>query len=220
MAKHSKDKIKKIKSSVDILNIISKDIELTKHGKSYFGACPLCDGSHSLSVSQEKQFAHCFACGETFDVYGYFQKAKKLSFGDALTKVKCFINSNNVLAYKKLKRAEICLQDIIENDYPDYVVDNQSVLIGQNIKTTLKGFLGFIEELLADYLFLTLDKEIHEHILTEYYRIFYTFSKSIENKNDSSLTEKMRNLFLFLIEICDLIKDNNYNLGGIVYLND
>lgn len=75
MKKIPTEQIKKIKTNIDIVRVISKDIELKKVGKHNFGRCPICDSSKSLSVSQEKQFAHCFSCGESFDVFGYFQKS-------------------------------------------------------------------------------------------------------------------------------------------------
>ena len=74
--KYNTEKVKYIKSKIDIVQVVSKDIQLKKFGKNYFGYCPFCKGTHSLSINQPKQFGHCFSCGESFDVIGYFQKLK------------------------------------------------------------------------------------------------------------------------------------------------
>ena len=220
MKKKLSEQIKKVKAHIDIVKVISRDIELKKIGKNCFGRCPICDGSKSLSVSQEKQFAHCFACGESFDVIGYFQKAKQMPFVQAFNEVKCLINLDNELAYKKIKRAIVCLQDILENDYTDFVVNEQPVLTDKNTKKELSDFLVILVDLMTDYYTLVLDKQIDEQIITDFSQIFYLYGNFIENKTDNTLQQKYRNLFLFLLEICDLIKENDYNLGGIVYINE
>ena len=219
MKKIPTEQIKKIKTNIDIVRVISKDIELKKVGKNNFGRCPLCDGSKSLSVSQEKQFAHCFACGESFDVFGYFQKTKDCSFAEAFNEVKCLINLDNELAYKKLNRAIVCLTDIIQNDFAEFSINGQSVLIDKDIKQNISNFLVILIDLITDYYTLTLDKQIDEQVITDFSQIFYLYGNFMENKSDSLVETKFRNLFLYLLDICDLIKENDYNLGGIVYIS-
>ncbi|MDE7306720.1 MAG: hypothetical protein K2N33_04955, partial [Clostridia bacterium] len=133
MKKVSTEQIKKVKNHIDIVRVISRDIELKKIGKNSFGRCPVCEGSKSLSVSQEKQFAHCFSCGESFDVFGYFQKGKDFSFAEAFREVKCLINLDNELTYKKLNRAIVCLSDIVQNDFIKFSINEQPVLIDSDI---------------------------------------------------------------------------------------
>lgn len=219
MKKIPTEQIKKIKTNIDIVRVISKDIELKKVGKNNFGRCPICDSSKSLSVSQEKQFAHCFSCGESFDVFGYFQKGKDFSFAEAFREVKCLINFDNEIAYKKLSRAIVCLTDIVQNDFIEFSINEQPVLIDSDIKAELKGFLKILEDLIADYYTLVLDKQIDEQVITDFSQIFYLYGNFIENKSDKLAETKYRNLFLFLFDICELIKENDHNLGGIVYIN-
>ena len=68
------EEISNIRSSVDIVDIISKYIPLTQKGKNYFGVCPFHDDhSPSMSVSKEKQIYTCFTCGATGNVFKFIQ---------------------------------------------------------------------------------------------------------------------------------------------------
>ena len=50
------EQINDIRSSVNIVDIVSSYIPLTKRGKNYFGVCPFHpDGDPSLCVSEQKQ---------------------------------------------------------------------------------------------------------------------------------------------------------------------
>ncbi len=55
------DEINQIRSSVNIVDIISGYIPLTPRGKNFFGVCPFHDDhSPSMSVSKEKQNIYVF----------------------------------------------------------------------------------------------------------------------------------------------------------------
>ena len=86
--KYTKEILQKLKANVKLEEIIEKDFSLEKFGKNYFAACPFCGAKKALSISPQKQFAYCFSCNESFDVFGYFQKTKGLSFGQSVVEVK------------------------------------------------------------------------------------------------------------------------------------
>lgn len=220
MEKEFAEKIKQIKNHVDIVKVISRDIPLTKYGKNFFGRCPFCDGSKSLCVSQEKQFAYCFACAENFDIIGYFQKVKKMSFAKSLNEVKCFINLYNELTFKKIQRALLCLNGIVDSESTAFSIKKQSVWITREEKKLLEQFSSILLDLMTDYYLLTLRKKVDKQAIDSYSEMFYLYSNSLENETDSVAEMKMRNLFSFLVELCDLIKGNDYNLGGMVYFNE
>ena len=82
------EEISNIRSSVDIVDIISKYIPLTQKGKNYFGVCPFHDDhSPSMSVSKEKQIYTCFTCGATGNVFKFIQDYQNISFREALKTV-------------------------------------------------------------------------------------------------------------------------------------
>lgn len=74
-----------IRNSVDIVEVISKYVPLSAHGKNYFGVCPFHDDhSPSMSVSKEKQIFTCFSCGATGNVFTFLQDYENISFSEAV----------------------------------------------------------------------------------------------------------------------------------------
>ena len=91
----SNDEINNIRSSVDIVEVISRYIPLTQKGKNYFGICPFHDDhSPSMSVSKEKQIYTCFTCGATGNVFRFIQDYENVSFKEALKIVADFAGIN------------------------------------------------------------------------------------------------------------------------------
>lgn len=73
---------------VDIVQIVSQYISLTKRGKDYVGICPFHDDtSPSFHVSSEKQICKCFACNEGGNAISFIQKIEKCDFKTAYNKV-------------------------------------------------------------------------------------------------------------------------------------
>jgi len=88
MAKLTTEQINDIRSSVDIVDVISKYIPLTQRGKNYFCVCPFHDDhSPSMSVSQEKQIYTCFSCGATGNVFNFVMDYENISFIEAIKKI-------------------------------------------------------------------------------------------------------------------------------------
>lgn len=85
MAYISNEVINEIRNKTDIVDIVSKYINLTKKGKNYIGVCPFHDDhSPSMSVSPEKQIFTCFSCGASGNVFTFVSDFEKISFIDAV----------------------------------------------------------------------------------------------------------------------------------------
>lgn len=85
MNKISNEELNHIKTSVDIVDIVSSYIPLTKRGKNYFGACPFHEDSDpSLSVSQDKQIFSCFSCHTAGNVFNFVKEFEHVSFIEAV----------------------------------------------------------------------------------------------------------------------------------------
>lgn len=83
--KISQEQINHIRSSVDIVDIVTRYIPLTKKGKNYFGVCPFHeDGDPSLSVSPEKQIFSCFSCHTAGNVFTFIMEYEHISFIEAV----------------------------------------------------------------------------------------------------------------------------------------
>ncbi|MCB6367120.1 DNA primase [Intestinibacillus massiliensis] len=69
----------------DILDVVSRYVQLKKSGANYFGLCPFHnEKSASFSVAPDKQIYHCFGCGAGGGVINFIMRAEGLEFPDAV----------------------------------------------------------------------------------------------------------------------------------------
>ncbi len=88
MSKITDDILFKVKEANDIINVISERVNLKKAGRNYKGLCPFhSEKSPSFSVNPDKQFFHCFGCGEGGDVFSFLVKYENISFFEAVKKL-------------------------------------------------------------------------------------------------------------------------------------
>ena len=72
-------------SRVDIVDLIDGFVPLKKAGKDYKACCPFHgEKTPSFTVSQEKQFYHCFGCGVHGTAIGFLIEYDQLSFVEAV----------------------------------------------------------------------------------------------------------------------------------------
>ena len=73
---------------IDIYDIISARVNLKKAGKDFSGLCPFhAENTPSFTVSQQKQFYHCFGCGAHGSAIGFMMDYEGLDFVDAVTEL-------------------------------------------------------------------------------------------------------------------------------------
>ena len=88
MPRVPEDTIEQIRQSVDIVEVLSDYVMLTKRGKNYLGLCPFHDDrSPSMNVSQDKQIYKCFSCGAGGNVYTFLMELERISFIEAVRKL-------------------------------------------------------------------------------------------------------------------------------------
>lgn len=69
----------------DIVELINSRVPLKKAGKNYQACCPFhTEKSPSFSVSPDKQFYHCFGCGEHGNAVSFLMEYDRLDFVDAI----------------------------------------------------------------------------------------------------------------------------------------
>jgi DNA primase len=70
---------------VDIVDVVSRYVQLRKGGANYVGLCPFHnEKSPSFSVSPAKQFYHCFGCGAHGNAIGFLMAYSALGYVDAV----------------------------------------------------------------------------------------------------------------------------------------
>ncbi len=81
-------KIEEIRSTADIVDIISGYVQLKKQGKTFRGLCPFHqEKTPSFHVSQDKQIFKCFGCQAGGNVFKFLMEFKSISFIEAVEEV-------------------------------------------------------------------------------------------------------------------------------------
>lgn len=69
----------------DIIDVVDSRVALKKRGKEHIACCPFHnEKSPSFTVSQSKQFYHCFGCGAHGTALGFIMEYERLDFVDAV----------------------------------------------------------------------------------------------------------------------------------------
>ncbi|MBO9491150.1 DNA primase [Endozoicomonas sp. G2_1] len=72
-------------SRTDIVELVDSKVPLKKAGKNYQACCPFhTEKSPSFTVSQDKQFYHCFGCGAHGNAISFLMEYDRLDFVDAI----------------------------------------------------------------------------------------------------------------------------------------
>jgi len=77
--------IDELLARIDIVEVIDARVSLKKAGRDHMACCPFHnEKTPSFSVSQTKQFYHCFGCGEGGNAIGFLMGYEGLHFVDAV----------------------------------------------------------------------------------------------------------------------------------------
>ncbi|MDR9827153.1 DNA primase [Vibrio sp. FNV 38] len=77
---------------LDIVDIVDARVKLKKKGKNYGACCPFHnEKTPSFSVSQEKQFYHCFGCGVHGNAIDFLMEYERLDFVEAIDELASYL---------------------------------------------------------------------------------------------------------------------------------
>ena len=77
--------IQKIKSRLDIVEVVSEQVVLNKRGNTYWGLCPFHkDKNPSFAVTPHLGIYKCFSCGEAGDAIKFIMKTKNQEFKEVI----------------------------------------------------------------------------------------------------------------------------------------
>ena len=83
--KYPKEYINEIKLRLKVSQVVGKSVQLKKRGKEFVGLSPFKnEKSPSFTVSDEKEFYHCFSTGEHGNIFDFLMKTKSMNFGEAV----------------------------------------------------------------------------------------------------------------------------------------
>ena len=81
MARISEQIIEQIRSTADIVEVVSGYVQLKKRGRNFFGLCPFHDEkTASFSVNSERQIYKCFGCGVGGGVINFIMEIEGMEF--------------------------------------------------------------------------------------------------------------------------------------------
>lgn len=86
-----RDFIDDIIARTDIVELVDSRVKLKKAGKNYQACCPFHnEKSPSFTVSQDKQFYHCFGCGAHGNAISFLIEYDRLEFPEAIEELARF----------------------------------------------------------------------------------------------------------------------------------
>ncbi len=85
MAKYKSEINEYIKERVDLIDLIGSAVELKRAGRTHKGLCPFhSEKTPSFVVNDDKQYYHCFGCGQSGDAITFVMDYENMDYIDAL----------------------------------------------------------------------------------------------------------------------------------------
>ena len=80
--------IERVRETSDIVDIVSRYVDLKQRGSNFFGLCPFhSEKTPSFSVAPSKQIYHCFGCNNGGNVFSFIMEYQKVSFPEAVKSI-------------------------------------------------------------------------------------------------------------------------------------
>ena len=80
--------IQQIRDTIDIVDVVSRYVTLSKTGQNYRGLCPFHnEKTPSFTVNTTRQMFYCFGCGTGGDVFSFLMSRERFSFVEAVTEL-------------------------------------------------------------------------------------------------------------------------------------
>lgn len=120
-------------NQVDIVDVIDSRVALKKRGKEHIACCPFhSEKTPSFTVSQNKQFYHCFGCGAHGTALGFIMEYERLDFVDAVEAL--------AADYQMEVPREQGHSKLQDNKQPIYqILDTANLLYQKQLKSTPKA---------------------------------------------------------------------------------
>jgi len=85
MPRYSKEFIAEIKNKLNVSDVVSKYVKLTRRGNEFVGLSPFkSEKTPSFTVSDDKEFYHCFSTSEHGDMFSFMMKHKGYTYPESI----------------------------------------------------------------------------------------------------------------------------------------
>ena len=129
----SEEDIERVKSTVDIVEVIRRFVPLKKAGKNFVGICPFHpDSDPSFSVSPQKQMFICFGCRKAGSVFTFLMEYSKVDFPTAVRSLaeEVGIDRRRLARVRKHPIVPVCsldreISDSDDRRYVDLLADEE-----------------------------------------------------------------------------------------------
>ncbi len=77
-----------IRSRISLSTVVGGRVKLTRKGNSFWGCCPFhSEKTPSFTVSDDKEFYHCFGCSEHGDIFTFVMKTQGITFVESVSQL-------------------------------------------------------------------------------------------------------------------------------------
>ncbi|MDD4036394.1 MAG: DNA primase [Bacilli bacterium] len=201
MAVLTNSEITEIRNSVDIVDIISEFIPLTKRGRNFFCVCPFHeDNAPSMSVSREKQIYKCFGCGASGNVITFLMDYDHMNFKEAMVYLanKSGIKISKDIIYSEKKDNNSKLYEIYDLSTKFYQ-NNINTVTGEEVRAYLNN-RAIDEKIIKEFqIGLALNKRdnLAKLLLNKGYAKDDLLKLGLANSNDYGLNDIFVNRIMF-----------------------
>lgn len=197
--------IHELLARVDIVDLIDSRVPLKKAGANYKACCPFHgEKTPSFTVSQDKQFYHCFGCGVHGNAIGFLMEYDRLEFPDAVEELAAMMGMEvpREETVSNAPKVDTSLYEIMEkaaNYYQQQLKSNKSAidylkgrgLSGEIAKQFAIGYVpGEWRNLEAIFPKLQQDKKLQQQLV----------ECGLMIRKDSSLYDRFRDRIMFPIK--------------------
>lgn len=128
-----------LKSNPAILRLYGQYVSLRKEGNKYVGLCKFhAEKSGSFTVFAKDQGWKCFGCGKTGDIFSFIQELDKISFKEAIEKVKLFVGGGTKWEQDKAQVEAVFKPVMPDKTYITFSMDQYAVF-EKNLANSKEG---------------------------------------------------------------------------------
>jgi len=85
--------LQQIRDTVDIVDVVSRYVTLSKTGQNFRGLCPFHnEKTPSFTVNASRQMYYCFGCGKGGDVFSFLMNRERMDFVEAVKELAQQVN--------------------------------------------------------------------------------------------------------------------------------